>query len=716
VGIGTSSPHRVRLGLGAAALAVAGALPADALASGDYGCDARWSLNRRQYDACNNVPFLSPSNDSRVNLVLLLADRGVLGFRADQTASYQSDYGIVPFGLDALQEWEVSPQPGADSPPPDQEPPTRMAFADGDANRCRTNGEDAANAFVAQLTASTDVPEVERTELERSRRALVAVACTSDLVALANALPRNIQSARGREFQAYVDGVAAFYAGAFDGARRLFESLHASEQPWLRETAQYMVGRSEMNRAQLSAFGLSSYPSTERVDRPALDASEAAFERYLGDHPSGRYAASAKGLLRRVYWLMGDRRRLAREYGFFLATPSSPLRNVAWPDLAHEIDVKLLGAGPEGVDEPLFVAVMDLMAMRDSGPPGPTLYARLEPQRPIFATAPRLYEYVTSAFAWYVDRDADRTLQSLPTTVPEAPLDTVAFSQQTLRGFALEAKGRWAAARTLWRTLVPRAVQPLQREQVELAYAMNCERSGRLADVFAKDSPVTRPEIRRILLKHVAGPTLLRHQIATSTVSGERDTALFTLLWKELTGGRYRDFLADLARLPKDAEPPEPDPEGSYHGVSPAVFAWRGGTMESGYTCPTLRDTATSLTKNPRNPRGLNCVAEFALRNELDGFPLGFDPLADDLGGTTSQFPWKPYSRLDAYRRVIDDASASRDDRAYALYRALWCFASSGFNHCGGKDASPSERKQWFRTLKTRYAATTWGKQLEVYW
>jgi hypothetical protein len=56
-------------------MALATALPHDARASGDYGCDPRWSLKRRDYAPCNNVPFLSPANDNRVNLVLLLADR-----------------------------------------------------------------------------------------------------------------------------------------------------------------------------------------------------------------------------------------------------------------------------------------------------------------------------------------------------------------------------------------------------------------------------------------------------------------------------------------------------------------------------------------------------------------------------------------------------------------------------------------------------------------
>lgn len=688
-----------------------------AFASGDAGCDVRHSLKRRTGDPCSNAPFLSPANDGRVNLVLLLADKGRIGYAASEVASFQSDDGLVPFSIQAFREWEIyaggeNGEGNAGLPARDDEAeaPPAMAFARGEGNRCRTNTGDAAQAFITQVTGA-DVPESEQKELARSRSAMVG-SCSWTDDALAALRPANVTSPRGLEFAAYVNGVIEFYAGAYDEARRRFDSLHDSTQPWLQETAQYMVGRTELNRAQIHAFRW-SYPDPDQVDRPALDASEAAFAAYLRDHPSGLYAASAKGLLRRVYWLMNDRQRLAREYAWFIAHPDSPLRKLTWPALVHEIDVKLLGPNPENVDDPLLVTVMDLMAMRDAVP---AFRARLEAQRTIFAGEPRLYGYLASALAFYVDGNPTQALASLPKTIPEPPLDAVAFSQQTLRGFALEAKGNWTAARTLWRALVPRATRSLQREQVELAFAMNCERSGHLADVFAKDSPVVRPEIRRVLLKHVAGPALLRKQHATASVSGERDAALFTLLYKELIGGRYRDFLADLARLPKNVEPPEPDPEAIYKGFSPAVFAWRGGTTGSDYTCPSIRGVASTLAKNPKDPVGLNCLGEFLLRNHMEGYVLGWPPVTDDLGSGPSQFAVKEYSRLDGYRQVMSDAKARPDDRAYAIFRALNCFGYSGYNHCGGKDAPLPERRRWFRTLKTRYATTTWGREMDVFW
>ena len=49
---------------------------APAWASGDFGCDASWKLAKTVYSDCDSVPFLSPGNDSRVNLQLQLVDAG----------------------------------------------------------------------------------------------------------------------------------------------------------------------------------------------------------------------------------------------------------------------------------------------------------------------------------------------------------------------------------------------------------------------------------------------------------------------------------------------------------------------------------------------------------------------------------------------------------------------------------------------------------------
>lgn len=57
------------------ALALLAGLALPALASSDDSCYPDWRVSRDSLDTCNNLPFLSPGNDSRTNLRLLLADK-----------------------------------------------------------------------------------------------------------------------------------------------------------------------------------------------------------------------------------------------------------------------------------------------------------------------------------------------------------------------------------------------------------------------------------------------------------------------------------------------------------------------------------------------------------------------------------------------------------------------------------------------------------------
>ncbi len=102
------------------------------------------------------------------------------------------------------------------------------------------------------------------------------------------------------------------------------------------------------------------------------------------------------------------------------------------------------------------------------------------------------------------------------------------------------------------------------------------------------------------------------------------------------------------------------------------------------------------------------------LRNGLDFYALDHQPDDQQLGGTATQFPGKPYSRLDGYMKVMADGKAGRTDRAYALYRAINCFAPSQSNGCGPQEIPQNQRKQWFQTLKSRYGNTAWAKNLDT--
>ena len=352
-----------------------------------------------------------------------------------------------------------------------------------------------------------------------------------------------------------------------------------------------MLARTEVNRLQVGAFDqYGALLGPEHVDRKGAEKAEARLAGYVRGHPHGAYVGSAQGLRRRVYWLSGQRGRLAAAYaGLLTQTPAS--RGIDGPDLANEIDDKLLAhLTTTETGDPTLLAVLDLRAMRTSDTPGnkgdpPLAAAILEAQRPAFAQAPELFAYLQAVHAFYVERSPARVLQLLPDAA-RAHGGYLWFSRQALRGMALEAVHD-RNARGFWLELAPGAVAPLQRPAVELALAMHDERANALARVFAPGSLVKIPAYRRVLLTHVADAPLLRREAADlAAPAHEREVARFTLLWKELTRGRYADFLGDVARAPADA----PAPQGRR-------------LRADGRRSPSGRHFSTSCTRRTQLPR-----------------------------------------------------------------------------------------------------------------
>jgi hypothetical protein len=254
---------------------------------------------------------------------------------------------------------------------------------------------------------------------------------------------------------------------------------------------------------------------------------------------------------------------------------------------------------------------------------------------------------------------------------------------------------------------------------LELALAMNLERSGQLEKVFASDSPIQSAQVRLILLGKVAGAPLLRRQITQGISDTEKNTAQFVLLYKDLLHGQYAAFAEDFNALPeKSGEEKLGTSLGYVYGTGQTLqlFRWKGDKAESNYACPSIGETAVLLQANDKDPKGLNCLGELILRNGLDSMPLDQRPGSGQLGSSEPGFKGDVFSRLNGYQTVIADAKAGRDDKAYALFRAINCYGPSGYNSCGGKDVAQSVRKAWFKQLKTTYGSTSWGKSLQYYW
>ena len=542
--------------------------------------------------------------------------------------------------------------------------------------------------------------------------------------AAAPAWPVSVQGKAGKEFLAYLVAAAAFYGEDWGAARSGFSALSSSGDPWLKETARYMLVRVDLNAALANSFDeWGSFSGPEASDSTAVAEAGRGLAAYLKAWPKGRYAASAKGLQRRVAWLGGDLGGLADIYEGMLqqAAPASE----AEARLVEEIDNKLLLAkGAEAAfDTPLLLATYDLMRMRANGEEGYSGYgpppideAELARQERLFAGHRPLYDFVRATYAFYVGGDAQGVLQRIPDGSSAKSHSALELSRQVLRGQALAALGD-KGEEAFWARLIPGATGLYQRPAAELGLALHYQRGGRIGQVFAAGSPIEDSAIRRILLERTADAAILRAEARNAArPAAERDLALLTLLYKQLSRGQYAGFLGDLALVPAKADTHAGLWDLAWRDAVP-VGLFTAGRWSEGYACPALRDTAAALSRDPADAKGRLCLGEFYRLNGFDDFYLDMDgPGEGELGGGKSLFTGTPVPRAAFYAGVIADPKAARADKAYALYRAVMCYAPSGNNTCGGEEAPEAQRKAWFQALKRQYADTRWARELKYYW
>lgn len=682
------------------------AMTTSAGASADMSPTPTWKLIHRDLSGSDNMALIGPGNDTRVNLIWFFSDRAG-GAKAQGSGPYVKSL----FDYWALREMLYPRAKSEDG-------------YDYSGSRCDTNKGGSA-AFKAAVEADKRVPAAEQALLISTRDA-IEPNCESASGAT-ETLPGQITSAAGKGFAIYLSGTNAFYGGDYASARSSFAMLSGADNAWVKETAAYMLGRVELNRAAAIAFGEWGEFEVEKVDKSAASAAGKALGAYLSAYPKGRYATSAKGLMRRVHWLSGDSDALASEYAALADAPGS----INHADLAEEVDLKLLPwLTTNTAADPILLATLDLKRMRspdslygDGLIGSPLTLDELQAQRPRFASNTALFEFLVATHHFHVGGKPQEVLKLIPDAAKNTNFSYLDFSRQMLRGLALEATGD-RNARGFWLEMIDGAKQPMQRQAIELAIGMHDERAGQLGKVFDAQSQVRDPAVREILLTQIAGPDLLRVQSKDSRASKrERDVALYTLLYKSLTRGAYRDFVSDVKAVPAGAST-----EGSYWGIdywgasNPEELAavplgqFTSGEVSDDYPCPSLTETVTTLSVNAKQPKALLCVSDFLRLNGFDQYWMDWKREPDELGGTKTLFPGKQITRQAIYQQLIADPSVGGEDKAYALFRAVWCYGPSGNNSCDTEDVPVATRKGWHDRLKRDYPNSKWAKSLKYYW
>jgi hypothetical protein len=165
-------------------------------AGGDFGYTVDWKLVNPAGTGCANIPALGASNDTRVNLLLLLLDR------------HGTPPGQAPLAAQSIPiDWSdfrdrIFPATANDS----------ADYADGEGSRCHSN-ESGATRFEVALEASPELPPDGRATLLAARKAL-SPTCANKSAPVDDAVHQH-HSVPGQAFAPYLRGAAALYDGQF---------------------------------------------------------------------------------------------------------------------------------------------------------------------------------------------------------------------------------------------------------------------------------------------------------------------------------------------------------------------------------------------------------------------------------------------------------------------------------------------------------------------
>lgn len=686
--------------------------------------DCKWS---DEHCLLKGDPVLTPGNDSRDNLLRLLSEAKsftlpVQSIPADITRSRDVYFAYHP-------EWDdlEDPAPAAVDKPAEESPLNKQWAAlqlepvetdqDGEQeNRFVSNNAGSLSQFFAALLADDSLTAEQRHALAQARLGLYAGASDEQISASLATLPADSTALL---YKTYLTGAARFYAGDYEGADRAFAPLIDSDRPWLAETAHYMLMRTALNKSSQNSMGEYGDFTIDRIDRPAAEQAQKAAQAYLQRWPEGRYADSTRGMLRRINWYLQAWPQLAGLYEqqFQQAADAGALRGLVIEyDNVYGMQFNGRAVREAFPDAPLISYIELLRALRLNSDEKPTLTQDdLNSSKPAFEQRGKLALWRNLQLnLWQATDNNAAILQAVKPAEQLPPHDILAFSEQVLYGEALMAQKQWSAARDFWLKLLKLSQDAEQQQYVQAKLAATLVFSGDTEAIFAADSAITNLRFRSRVLKTVASPERLRQQASQGPNNEERTIALHTLLVRDLTENRFSDWLKDRKLASAITHPVLGK---AFDDVNLSAFDWNGDAAETGYVCRSLNETVHVLSQNANDAHALNCLGEF-FRTSNTHVDLWKDSGGNDVleMAIHRKAPYGQFDRQAYYQQVIASPKAEPEDKSYALYRAIMCYAPSGMNECGGADVDKAQRKSWFSQLKTQYPGSPWAQKLKYYW
>ncbi|WP_193144615.1 tetratricopeptide repeat protein [Citrobacter europaeus] len=697
-----------------------------ALASFDME-DCKWSD-----DSCllKGTPTFNPENDSRDNLLRLLSQEKsfvlpVQSMPADITRSRDFYFAYHPQWDEAVPQPAVAPVQSEDTTLSQQlavleiEPPlfAKQNGYDADLeNRYVSNNRQSVSEFIAALMTDETLNIDQRRLLAQARLDLWGRATKEQITESLAALPADSTSLL---YKTYLTGAAHFYDQNYEGAEQDFTIVLHNGSPWLMETAQYMLMRTALNKSSKFSDGQFGEFNIDNIKLKDAAQAQKEAQNYLQRWPEGLYANSTRGMLRRINWYLQAWPQLAGLYEQTLqqSADAQQLREIV---IEYDnvfgmqfFEGPVVEAFP---DAPLVSYIELLRALRLNSDYKLTLtQEQLDASKPVFEQSQKLPLWRDLQLnLWQATGNYAAIIQAVTPAQKLAAHDTLAFSEQVLYGEALMGQKNWSAARDFWQQLLKLSQDNEQQQYVQAKLAATLVYSGDVEAVFAPESTVTNLRFRSQVLKTQATPELLRQQAVHGPNNEERTIALHTLLVRDLTEDRFGDWLNDK-KLASAITPPVIGE--AFADVNLSIFDWNGDAAQAGYTCRSLNETVTVLSKKADDAHALNCLGEF-FRTTQTHVDLWKNSAGNDVleSAISRKKPFGQFDRQSYYQQVITSPTAEVEDKSFALYRAIMCYAPSGANECGGEEVDKLQRKGWFTQLKTQYPGSPWAQKLKYYW
>ncbi|CAK9884385.1 MAG: hypothetical protein XXXJIFNMEKO3_00770 [Candidatus Erwinia impunctatus] len=683
-----------------------------------------------------SYPILNTSNDTRDNLLRLISEHNHVALPIqpkpdDLTKSRHFFFGShINDGNSEIPNTES----GVSVPVffPVIEPLKSLGLESLTANYSGNESNFRENRFVSMtpesdanfLTALLTDKSLTQEQRQSLAKAKINLTTNSDREKTIDALSFP-DGSDAQQFKEYLLAARHFYAGNYEQAQQVWLSLKETSQPWLAETSSYMLMRNALNKSSQNAKDEYDYFDVEKIDRPSAQDALKWAESYLQQWPSGQYTDSASGLRRRINWYLKNWNELAKLYDQQLTKTKNPEMLI---DLVSEADSKLLSKDMtwnsdyflNAPDSPLltFIQTLRLMRVTQCHEREPCVDEEYLVQlKPIFESSDTLFYWdYLQLMLKYTQKDYPAILL-LITALKTLPVNNIlAFSDQVFYGKALMALNKWDAAREHWSALLRSTQDAEQQQFLQSELAATLVLSDKAAEVFASNSQVTSLRYRSVILKAHSSPELLRLQVRNAPNDQERTIALHSLLMRDLITAHYADWLQDKKLSAHITHPAIGE---DFADVDLSVFDWTGQDTEKGYFCQSLEKTVTVLSENSNDGHALNCLAEFIRTTNAkinlwqDG--NGNGDLSETLPKEYSAALIQP-SRQAYYQQVITNPESEPEDKSYALYRSVMCYAPSGYNYCGGEEVDKLKRKGWFTQLKKQYSGSPWAQKLRYYW